>query len=165
MPELAAGLHLRVATPEDLGALEALDRRVWDDQSSPTGSVSGAAFGAGRAFEDTWVAVRVGRVLGFVTIGRRTQLASNRHVAVVRVLAVAPECRGEGLGLALLQRAKEEARRRGYRKLSLTVLGSNGPALRLYQRVGFVIEGRLRGEFELGGRLVDDVLLGCALDP
>jgi len=52
-----------------------------------------------------------------------------------------------------------EARRRGARKVSLRVLGSNAVARRLYARCGFVEEGVLRDEFVLDGRFVDDVFM------
>jgi RimJ/RimL family protein N-acetyltransferase len=42
------------------------------------------------------------------------------------------------------------------------VLGTNHAARRLYARCGSVVEGVQRGQFYLGGRYVDDVLL--ALD-
>jgi RimJ/RimL family protein N-acetyltransferase len=44
------------------------------------------------------------------------------------------------------------------------VLATNGPSLRLHEQIGFVVEGTLRGEFVIGGRPVDDVLLALQLD-
>ena len=51
------------------------------------------------------------------------------------------------------------ARARGARKLSLRVLGTNATAMRLYERLGFQVEGTLRDEFCIDGRYVDDVLM------
>lgn len=79
-------------------------------------------------------------------------------------LAVSPEHQRQGIGLALVQAALEEARRRGARKVSLRVLAPNARAGRLYERCGFVQEGVLRREFLLNGELVDDLLLACHLD-
>jgi hypothetical protein len=116
---------VRGAKPADVDALEALDRRAWDETSTPAGPASGAMFGSRLPLDDTLVAELDGRVVGFVTIGRRTSLESNRHVAALRVIAVAPEARR-----------------------------------RMYEREGFAVEGRLKDEFELGGRFVDDVVMG-----
>ena len=49
---------------------------------------------------------------------------------------------------------------RGAKKLSLRVLGSNTAAIRLYERHGYVVEGRYVDELLIGGEYVDDVILG-----
>jgi ribosomal protein S18 acetylase RimI-like enzyme len=54
-------------------------------------------------------------------------------------LAVLPEFEGRGLGRRLLERSMENARRGGFRKLTLTVDADNSRALGLYTRSGFVI--------------------------
>jgi ribosomal protein S18 acetylase RimI-like enzyme len=55
----------------------------------------------------------------------------------VVAMAVVPACRGQGIGTALLTALKERARAHGFHALSLSV-GSTNPALRLYERLGFV---------------------------
>ena len=57
-----------------------------------------------------------------------------------------------------------EAARRGARKVTLRVLGTNAVARRLYARCGFVEEGVLRDEFVLDGRFVDDVFMARFLE-
>ena len=52
-------------------------------------------------------------------------------------IAVVPEFRGAGAGTKLMRRLIEEARRLKFPALSLSVYRRN-PALRLYQRLGFV---------------------------
>ena len=39
------------------------------------------------------------------------------------------------------------------------MLGTNTAARRLYERAGYVVEGRLLGEFRIDGVDVDDLLL------
>lgn len=55
-------------------------------------------------------------------------------------LALLPAMRGRGLGAALLAALQERARAHGA-CIGLAVLRSNVPALRLYQRAGFVVDG------------------------
>jgi ribosomal protein S18 acetylase RimI-like enzyme len=55
-------------------------------------------------------------------------------------IAVVPEFRGYGAGTKLMQRLIEEARHQKFPALSLSVYRRN-PALRLYQRLGFVDAG------------------------
>jgi ribosomal protein S18 acetylase RimI-like enzyme len=55
-------------------------------------------------------------------------------------LALLPALRGRGLGAALLAALQARARAQGA-SIGLAVLRTNAPALRLYQRAGFVIGG------------------------
>jgi RimJ/RimL family protein N-acetyltransferase len=70
-----------------------------------------------------------------------------------------------GAASALLAAAEQRARAAGARKLSLRVLGTNEPAIRLYDRLGFKREGVLRAEFCIDGAYVDDVLMAKHLEP
>lgn len=69
--------------------------------------------------------------------------------------------RGRGLGRAAVRLALEHAfgPLRLY-KVWLTVHAENEAARRVYTALGFVEEGRLRGEFLLGGRRVDALYMG-----
>src|SRR6185295_18487038 len=81
-----------------------------------------------------------GEIVGYVAVGRATRLESNRHVADIRGLAVAPDHQGRGLGRALVHAALDAARERGARKVTLRVLGPNTAARALYESCGFVVE-------------------------
>lgn len=52
-------------------------------------------------------------------------------------ISVKPELRGKGLGTKLMRASFKQARKRGYKSLSLSVDKRN-PAVRLYQRMGFI---------------------------
>ena len=54
------------------------------------------------------------------------------------VIAVVPNYRGRGVGMALLRKLLETARSEGFDALSLTVRRDNPVALRLYELNGFV---------------------------
>lgn len=54
-------------------------------------------------------------------------------------IGVRQEARRKGIGTALLASLVDEARRRGIRRLSLSVEKQN-PAARLYRRAGFVVQ-------------------------
>lgn len=55
----------------------------------------------------------------------------------VHDLAVEPDCRGQGIGQALLAAAEQHARLSGCCKLTLEVLSGNAVAQRSYARFGF----------------------------
>jgi ribosomal protein S18 acetylase RimI-like enzyme len=82
----------------------------------------------------------------------------NAHTAQLGV-AVRKDARGLGLGTALMKAGIGWARSVGVRKLTLGVFASNDRAVRLYRGLGFVEEGRLRGQVILGGVPVDELLM------
>ena len=112
---------------------------------------------------DVLVALADGQVAGYVTLKPATELRASDHVLHVAGLAVDESYRRRGVGRALMDAAIAEATRRGARRLTLRVLGPNVAARRLYEDCGFVDEGVLRGEFQLDGEDVDDVLMARAL--
>ena len=120
-------------------------------------------FGSRTSPVDVLVAVLDGEVAGYVKLGRETPLPASDHVVRINGLAVAPERQRRGVGRALLAAAADAARARGARKLSLGVFAPNDGARRLYESVGFVVEGVRREEFFVEGRYVDDVLMALDL--
>lgn len=62
--------------------------------------------------------------------------------------AVAADARGRGVASALCQHSQEEAQRLGFRAMQFNlVVSSNEGAVRLWQKLGFAIVGRLPGAF------------------
>lgn len=151
-------IAVRRAVAADDAVLDRLDTAAWSDDANvvPRPTAGESFFGERTRPEDVLVAELDGEVVGYVTVRRPTTLASNSHVQQIQGLAVAPEHRRRGIGRVLVEAAVDEARRRGARKITLRVLGSNPDAMRLYRACGFEIEGALREEFFVGGRYVDD---------
>ena len=87
------------------------------------------------------------------------RMPSHAHVWEINGVAVDSAAGGKGVGRALVEAAFAAAGRRGARKVSLRVLGTNAGARRLYTRCGFHEEGVRRDEFLLDGPGVDDVLM------
>jgi [ribosomal protein S18]-alanine N-acetyltransferase len=63
-------------------------------------------------------------------------------------VAVVPDQRGRGIGTALLVALAKKARQQGFAQLSLSV-GTENPALRLYERIGFVRVNRSGGHWTM----------------
>ncbi len=155
---------IRFATPDDEARLRAIDDATWSTRVTPAPRASQPGFfREGLDPADVLVAIADDEVVGFVLLGHPTPLPASAHVQMVRGLAVDPVCQGRGVGRALLEKAIAEATARGARRLTLRVLGGNETALRLYESCGFETEGVLRGEFVLGGREIDDVLMARGL--
>jgi len=160
-------VKIRVATAEDEPALRVLDRATWTSYSSPAPvpPPERSFFGPECAPEDVLVALDDGELVGYIRLAPATPLQSNRHVLEIRGLSVDPNRRRSGVGRALLEAGADEAALRGARRLTLHVLAHNETARAVYARVGFEVEGVLRGEFEVQGRYVDDVLMARELAP
>ena len=73
-------------------------------------------------------------------------------------LAVAPACRGKGVGKSLVEHALRTFRLQGALFVGLEVRPSNTVAFHLYSRCGFVAEGRRKGYYENGE---DAILMTC----
>jgi ribosomal protein S18 acetylase RimI-like enzyme len=154
-------IEIRAARPDDVAALAAIDAVTWTTATSPAGVPTEPRpfFRADEDPTDTVVAVLDGVVVGYAKLRNPLLVPSHAHVLEINGLAVDPGVAGQGIGRALVEAAVAEAERRGARKVSLRVLGTNSAARRLYARCGFVEEGVLRAEFLLDGRYVDDVFM------
>ena len=86
--------------------------------------------------EAAWALERDGEVAGHVCVVRGTD-----QWAEVSRLFVAPGARRQGTGSALLATANSWAAARGYRR-RLDVVDDGGPAVELYERLGWVLTGR-----------------------
>lgn len=156
-------MDIRPARADDDAPLLEIDFATWSQAVSPapvpTRESRTSFFDDRTELANYLVAEVDGKIAGYVLVHQNIPLDSHRHVLGINGLAVAPAAQGKGVGRALVEAAVEEAGRRGATKVSLRVLGENPGARRLYERCGFVIEGVLRGEFELDGKLVDDYLM------
>jgi RimJ/RimL family protein N-acetyltransferase len=102
-------------------------------------------------------------IVGRLSVARDPHPAS-RHVADLGLM-VAPAERRRGIGWALLEQAAEWAREAGVRKLELHVFPHNEPAIRLYERFGFVREGLRRSHYRRGSEYVDAILMAYEVEP
>jgi L-amino acid N-acyltransferase YncA len=86
------------------------------------------------------------------------------HTATVAV-AVCPGSRRRGLGRLLLGGLRAWAEAAGVRKLCASVCARNHPALALFHRCGYAVEGLRRDQLLAGGAPADEVLFGLLLAP
>ncbi|MCA2977702.1 MAG: GNAT family N-acetyltransferase [Myxococcaceae bacterium] len=162
-------LRLRPANPEDAAALGRLERdlaqtpgllavrphEVCDERLAAR--LLALRAGAG----GQWLGAEVDdRLVGHGVL-EPMPLEVTRHV-VVLTLAVARGWHRRGLGRALLKALLAWARAEpAVERVELRVRASNAPAVALYEALGFVVEGRLRGRIRLGpGQYVDDLAMG-----
>jgi ribosomal protein S18 acetylase RimI-like enzyme len=145
--------QFRNALPDEVGALEALQRRTamvsnYREQilAHPDAieiPLKAVADGNAR------VAVAGGRILGFSIV-----LPLADGLAELDGLFVEPEFMRRGLGRALLEDAFAMARNHGVRRIEVT---SNREAVGFYERIGFVADGPAPTRFGPAVRMHIDV--------
>lgn len=164
-------VRVRLARHGDQDALVALERAAWTPQSGFPSVIQASSLPGARFFSESnppqihLVAEIDGAVAGYIRLKPPTTLPENAHVLHVSGIAVHPGARRRGVAGALLSAAEPFARNCGAVKISLRVLGSNGPAMALYERLGYVREGVLRDEFLINGQYVDDVMMAKPVPP
>jgi ribosomal protein S18 acetylase RimI-like enzyme len=153
---------VRRAVESDEAALLAIELTVWDASSgfpSMTPADKSSFFSERSGPADHLVAEDDGEVLGYIRLQEKYTFPEGDGVLSVNGLAVAKEARGRGIGAILLTAATDEGTRRGARKITLNVHGTNTVARRLYERHGYVVEGTHPREFLIEGQYVDKLTL------
>lgn len=109
------------------------------------------------------VAIEEGRVIGFV-LGPRHPVRRCAHVMTSVLVCVEAGARGRGVGRALMTELVRAAREGDWcERIEFHVRASNTNAIRLYESLGFVVEGRLRARVSTPAGRVDDLLMASLL--
>jgi ribosomal protein S18 acetylase RimI-like enzyme len=141
LAEAGAGM---VQTPEQVGPVDAIRRRVEEDLRA-----GDATLGV--------VAEIDGRIVGTAGV-RQLRPTRCRHVGVLW-LGVHPLYHRRGIGRALMSHLIEHARAHGLSRLELYVRSDNASALALCRAVGFVHEATRARFVRLDdGTLIDDFI-------
>ncbi|WP_051317101.1 GNAT family N-acetyltransferase [Ectobacillus panaciterrae] len=107
------------------------------------------------------VAEKNGKLAGYITATGETANRT-KHTATISV-GVLQSYAGMGLGTRLFEKLEKWAKQAGIVRLELVVLSSNIPAIRLYRKMGFRVEGAKRGACLMDGVLYDDFLMSKLL--
>lgn len=109
----------------------------------------------------TLVAIHKNQVVGHVTVirARFKKLRRNAYLTI----AVAAPYRGTGLGSRMMRAAEADALSRGARRMELEVFAKNTRAIALYERLGYMEEGRKRSAVDDGDGYDDIVFMAKLL--
>lgn len=114
----------------DLDRIKEIDRVAFSDEEQYGDAVYERMLQSGRsAVAET----PDGVVVGYVFVGAESQDSKGAAFGYVRSIAVHPDYRRRGYARAMLDAVIE----RGEGQIDLFVDEANGPAIRLYQRLGF----------------------------
>ena len=170
-----SSVRIRRAVPDDAAAILAYLSRVGGESINLTFGAEGPGIGEEEEREYLTrvaasdnslaiVAVVGDEIVGGLTFdgGRRPRLRHGGEFGISVLQAYA----GQGLGRALLEYMIAWAERGGVvRKINLKVRVDNVPAIRLYQRMGWVTEGRTTRDTLIDGEFNDCLLMGREVDP
>jgi ribosomal protein S18 acetylase RimI-like enzyme len=164
-PKARSDVYVRTSVVGDDRALAAVVHSAWTWTVGPVplSPRERAFFNDQTRPENVFVAQHFDQVVGYVKLRPAAMAASCGHVQQVHGFAVDPTAQGLGIGRQLLDAARQEAIRRGARRITLRVLGTNIRAQKLYLACGYRVEGVLKGEFLLQGVYVDDVFMALDL--
>ena len=102
------------------------------------------------------------RVVGHLELGA---IDNNSRSATLCRVMIAPEARGQGICYPMVQSALTLAfGPLDFRRIDLRVYTFNDPAVRCYERAGFVREGVLREAVKVGDAYWDTVLMAVMRD-
>jgi GNAT superfamily N-acetyltransferase len=138
------GIELRLARPDEHDAVGRLTREVYvgdgylhpsADYARELGDAASRAAGG-----ELWVAVADGRLVGTVTFcpaGSPYREVARDGEGEFRMLAVAPDARGRGVGQALVSLMLRRAHDLGYHRVRMSTMDRMAAAHRTYERLGF----------------------------
>jgi RimJ/RimL family protein N-acetyltransferase len=103
------------------------------------------------------------QLVGLIT-GMRGDHPARRGVVEIGI-GVRVSHRSQGVGFSLMMALERWAREAGCHRLSLRVVTRNAPAIALYRKAGFAIEGMLEATAILDGQRIDELQMGKTLGP
>jgi ribosomal protein S18 acetylase RimI-like enzyme len=120
-----------------------------------------------RLAENTALAFYAGGTIGGMAVYARGTMLKIQHRAYLLGMYVAPNCRRQGVGDALVAAVVEAARAdvaKGVVQIHCSVVTSNAAACRLYQRHGFEIYGTEPRALKVSDLFHDEYLMVRRLD-
>jgi putative acetyltransferase len=159
------GLKIRRTQATDAAAIARVfegPKVVWGTLQLPYPSTEAWQQRLGRETDATLVSLVAcdgEEVVGTLGLHLKSGMPRCQHAAELG-MAVRDDWQGRGVGTALLKAALELAD--GWmqlRRLQLTVFADNEPAIGLYRKFGFEVEGTLRELAYRDGRYVDGLLM------
>jgi putative acetyltransferase len=162
-------IQIRHAEPGDLEAIHQIyiqPKVVWGTLQLPYCQVEGQRQRLSEPQDGSYALVACvdGEVIGHLKLRTSPNTPRQKHVGSIG-MSVHDKWQGKGVGAALMQAAVDFADKwLNLSRLELSVCTDNEPALRLYKKFGFEIEGRKRRAVFRDGDYIDIYLMARLLD-
>jgi RimJ/RimL family protein N-acetyltransferase len=88
------------------------------------------------------------------------------HIFYLGGFAIKDSFKGKGYGKEVLEHIKTLAKNQSIKRIELTVDTENTPAINLYRKVGFEIEGKLKNNYRLSstGKYYDEYIMALLIE-
>lgn len=133
-------MHIISVTPNEVGLVAPLFDQYRVFYRQPSDPALAQAFIAERVANREsviFLALQDGEPVGFTQLYPSFSSVSARRTWILNDLYVVPSCRGQGVGSALLERARAHAQETGAKGLGLQTAVDNLNAQRLYEALGY----------------------------
>jgi len=171
---LGAPVRIRPARPYDAAALLELKRQLDretafmmyepGERDSPVQDLAAELASVTRSANSAVLLAELAdQLVGYVQLTGGS-LRRSRATAYV-VIGVLAQAAGRGIGTRLLTQARAWAAACGLHRLELTVMAHNTRAIRLYERMGFAVEGRRSECLLVDGQFIDELTMALLLPP
>ncbi|MFC2163141.1 GNAT family N-acetyltransferase [Candidatus Altiarchaeota archaeon] len=112
-----------------------------------------------RRQKDHWHAAVVdGKIAGSIWLHGMNSAGKQAHVTEFGI-SIAKEYQGMGVGDACMKYMISLARKLKYKRIYLTVVAGNKPAMKLYRKYSFRKEGTQKKAFKINGRYQDTIMM------
>lgn len=112
-------------------------------------------------YKQVFIAEEDGKIVGYLGIGR-SHLEKLTHVAKLTV-GVLEDHKRQGIATKLIKFAEKWAKEKGVKRLELTVVTKNKPAVTLFQKTGFKEEGTRKKSMKIEEKYFDEFLMAKTL--
>ncbi|KZE66011.1 GNAT family acetyltransferase [Fictibacillus phosphorivorans] len=113
--------------------------------------------------ENMYTAVeRKGKVVGIARV-LKGELEMKKHTGVFRTW-IHPDAQGLGIGKELLNYTLRWGEKNNLHKIWLTVFSGNEKAVKVYEKVGFIIEGRQKDQAIIEDQMEDEIFMAYFFD-
>jgi phosphinothricin acetyltransferase len=163
-------MNIRFAGKEDCAAIAEIYNHavvntaaIWNDQTVDVGNRVAWFEARARLGYPVLVSEENGVVTGYASFGDWRAFDGFRHT-VEHSVYVHPEYQGKGLGLALMKRLIEEAKRIGKHVMVAGIESQNHGSIHLHSKLGFITTGEMPQVGTKFGRWLDLTFMQLQLD-
>lgn len=112
-------------------------------------------------YKQVFIAVEDDNIVGYLGISR-SRLSKAAQTAKFTI-GVLNDCKQQGIATQLIKFAENWAKEKGIRRLELTVVTENKPAVSLFEKTGFEKEGTRKNAVRINGGLYDEYFMAKAI--
>lgn len=112
-------------------------------------------------YKQVFIAVEDDEIIGYLGISR-SHLSKIKHTAKFTV-GVLDDYKQQGVATKLIEFAEKWAKERGVKRLEMTVITEDEPALSLFEKSGFEEEGTRKNSVNINDKYYDEVFMAKAI--